>query len=655
MIPGSRESAGGSVDAFLAGADPCDPALPPHVRLGALYARARQGSLAEVAPKLLLGQTSTKESELELQFHAALLLARSGEFEGVRFLLKLRREAAGAQVSTVEMALRNCSHYPLAALAALSIPLPVAEETIQVPEEAIRTADHIRELVKSLAKGGTLPSRSLGTGVVVQRPLNRSAGFRHTGFILIEGAAQPRLMPFDMGDLLNSDAADTVRAGSSVAAVYSSKPPFEVLALYVLPAQGDLSALIAKAALGVDGAQIGIVADIEPERNRYRIVTASGLNMMHSYATDHQELGRTCILHPDNMRNADTMRPLMMHRSRVPLSVRQQVLARFRQAAKLDIGVRSRVFAAKTGDQRHEILSRQGHNSARRGSGAPDAAVYRELNSEGHSFWYSFPDDTLSEVEAADVIKGWIAANPDTWGIALPAPLKGEDRRCILVRSRDGYTQVRESEAGTLLSFRQVDGRTFVDELEFVSKGNCTRCLGSGHARCNACQAEGLVTCPECKGGLRVTCSDCGGSGKATCRHCSGSGRRDVECRNCSGTGKCGGCDNGWKDLGECNRCQGTGFVRGQTCTRCDGSGRYMQPHRHCNGSGVCPRCDHGTLTVDCQTCRTTGFLTCGYCVGTGKAACRCGNGRAACPTCSRRLVVRCSCKGPAPQIMRRG
>ena len=458
-----------------------------------------------------------------------------------------------------------------------------------------------------------------------------------------------------MGDLLNSDAADTVRVGSSVAAVYSSKPPFEVLALYVLPAQGDLGALIAKAALGADGAQIGIVADIEPERHRYRIVTASGLNMMHSYATDRQELGGTCILHPENMRNADTMRPLMMRRSRVPLRVRQQVFARFRQAAKLDVGVRSRVFAAKTGDQRHEILSRQGHSSARRGPGAPDGAVYREMNSEGHSFWYSFPDDTLSDVEATDVIKGWIAANPDTWGIALPAPLKGEDRRCILVRSRDGYTQVRELEAGTLLSFRQVDGRTFVDELEFVSKGNCTRCLGSGHACCNACQAEGLVTCPECKGGLRVTCADCGGSGKATCRHCSGSGRRDAECRNCNGTGKCDGCDNGWKDLGECNRCQGAGFIRGQTCTRCDGSGRYRQPHRHCNGSGVCPRCDHGMLTVDCQICRTTGFLTCGYCVGTGKAACRCGNGRAACPTCSRRFVVRCSCKGQAPQIMRRG
>ena len=170
-MPGSSNHAGGSVAAFLAGTDPCDPALPPHVRLGALYARARQGSLAEVAPKLLLEQAPTKESELELRFHAALLLARSGEFDGVRFLLKLRQDAVGAQISTVEMALRNCSRFPLAALAALSIPLPVAEETIQIPDERIRTADHIRELVDGLAKGGTLPGRSLGTGVVVQRPL----------------------------------------------------------------------------------------------------------------------------------------------------------------------------------------------------------------------------------------------------------------------------------------------------------------------------------------------------------------------------------------------------------------------------------------------------------------------------------------------------
>jgi hypothetical protein len=375
--------------------------------------------------------------------------------------------------------------------------------------------------------------------------------------------------------------------------------------------------------------------------------------MIHYYAADRQELGGTCILHSENMGKGDTIRPLILHRSKVPLSVRQQVLARFRQFAKVDVGVRSRAFSAKAGDLRHEILTLDGYSSSRRGPGVIDAAVYREAISDGRSAWFELPDDKLSDAEAARVIAGWVASNPNSWGVALPAPQKGEERRCVLVRSGDGFTQVRELQAGTLLSFREDQGRTFVDELDFVSKGNCTSCLGSGHTCCSVCRGEGLVACPVCKGTQRSGCSACDSSGKSACRRCGGSGTRGVECRDCNGTGNCNGCDNGWKDLGECNRCQGTGSSRGQSCTRCEGSGRYRQPHLHCSGSGICQRCDQGMFTVDCQTCHATGFLKCGYCVGTGKAKCPCESGRAGCPTCRRRLVVRCLCEGPAPQIMR--
>ncbi len=587
MIGGYHDSAGGGVAAFLAEADPCDPMLPPHVRLGALYSRARQGTLAEVAPKLLLNKVLADEGALELQLHAALLLARSGDFAGVRFLLNLRQNAVASQVAAVEMALRNCSYYPLAALAALSVPLPVAENAIQVPDEQIRSVDDIRALMKSLGKRGTLPGRSLGTGVVVQRPWIRNAGFRHTGFILVDGAADARLVPFDMGDLLNSDAADTIRAGSSVAAVYSSAPPFEVLVLYVLPVPGDLASSLEKAVLGTEGGQFGIVAAIEPEDHRYRIVTASGMNMTHLYAANQQELGGICILHAENRRDADTIRPLMMRRSKVSLRVRQQVLARFRQTGKVDYGVRSRVFSAKTGDQLHEILTCQGHSLVRQGPGTTNDVVYREANNKGRNVWFTFPDDKPSDHETFNVIAEWIAASPNGWGVALPAPRTGEKRRCVLVRSKDGHTQVRESQRGTLLSFSQSKGRTFVHELEYEVIDSCPQCFGSGHACCMTCGTEGEIVCPKCNGNRYIPCPNCGGRGKTPCGHCSGTGIRagNVSCRTCSGTG-----------LWDCDSCHG--------------------------------RCG---------------------------APCDCRNGRVACPTCRRRLVVRCSCERRAPRVIRRG
>lgn len=562
MLTTGSDRHGGSVTAFLREADPCSDKLPTHVRLGALYARARNGEVAAAAHQLL----NDDKAGGELQLHSALLLARGGDFAGVRFLLRAREGATALDAGAAEMALCNCARFPLAALATACLVPPFPDALLEFPDERVRTLDEIREPLARLATHGTLPGRALGTGVVIQRPLRRAAGFRHTGFVLLRGEPRPRLVPFDEGDLLSRDAADAIRAGSSVVAAYAAGPPCEMLLLYVLTGRTDLGEPIAQAALGVDGGDIGVIAAFVQGRSpSYRIVTASGRHRLHSYLPERQQLGGTCIWHPEN----DEKRPLMMWGSVVPPEIRRRVLEGFRSRTSLDYGVRSRTFTVKgaSGGERHEILTQAGQSLVRPGAGNPAEVVYVAPGVGGRGSFFTLEDDVVSDAEASAIIAGWRAANLQAWGVALAAPTPREPKRCVLVRAYDGSCQVRSAEAGALVSFVEKDGKVvYAQELDFGLTGGCGGCMGVGYQPCSGCGAEGKVTCSRCDGARHVacTCTD----GKIPCERCSGTGiRSGGNCRSCNGSGR-------WR----CAKCHGRngipcGCEEGMViCPWCEGS-----------------------------------------------------------------------------------
>lgn len=551
---------GGSVAAFLREADPCDRDLPAHVRLGALYARARHGDVAAAADRLL----ADDEAGGDLQLHAAMLLARAGDFEGVGFLLRAREGAAFPDPAAADMALRHCARFPLAALAAACVAPPIPHPLLRIPEERVQTLEDLREPLARLATHGTLPGRALGTGVVVQRPLRRPPpGLRHTGFVLLRGPGRPLLVPFAEGDLLNRDTADAIRPGWPAVAAYAPGPMCQMLLLYVLPGRTDLTHPLAEAALGADGGEIGVIAAFEPGGSRYRIITASGRHRLHNYLPDRQKLGGTCIWHPEN----DERRPLMLWGTTVPAEVRRRVGVSFRRHTQFDYGVRVRTFTARaSGGERHEIATRGGQVRMRHGTGDPAEIVYVEPSSGGSGYLFTLEDDAISKAEAEAIVEAWRAANPTGWGVALAAPVTGKPRRCLLVRAHDGFYQVREAEAGALVSFAENEERVYARELEFALAGGCRACLSSGYRPCSTCSAEGTITCPRCGGARHIACSQCV-DGKAPCGHCSGTGKRGGgDCRTCRGTGR-------WN----CNACHGRGGIvcgcdRGRTsCPLCDG------------------------------------------------------------------------------------
>jgi hypothetical protein len=669
--------------------DFADPGQPLLERIGGLYYRGQRTDQPKVQKQLkgLLNPSAMEDAqETFLCLHAAVLLAQSGNFEGISFILELLKGTLRQdQLRLIRTALRNCSQFPLAIILAQSIDLSEANGHNACLREVMQLSDddlfayaekkdqqaYFENLVQQVDTVLSLPrqpQRDLAFGTIVRRPVRKDFGFRYTGFLAIERPSKlPLIIPYDMGDVLNRNDQHAMQdvwqllrqPGRRAIAVYDTRPPHEVQQLYVLPfaprTEREMESLVTELARGAEGLHVGVVVELSVDRYEgYRIITADGLSALEHYLPDRQRIGSCFLIHDLNSQPLST-------RFRIPAEEVPDVAERFKKHSQID-----RAVHVKTHHKRHTLASRQGKTLFRYGD-ISDRTVYfvEEAAVEGEMLYFPFeiPGLTWTSEERCQVLSCFFAQRPDALGVLLEVYEYKDSQYACIIHPQSGETlrpRVSEGYPAGNLAFCEMgdDGNLYAHILPgFRIEGGCPHCFGTGYRICEACNGKGRVTCPDCGGTQRVGCTSCHGSGQESCGHCDGTGEREFICRDCDGTGvwegECRNCGGSGTYRGSCTVCGGTGRYAdsGRICKKCGGSGDFTAPCRRCSGrgvvSGTCRRCDgQGRWIGECKTCHGSGRWDCGTCHGRGEIRCTCEYGSVICDVCNGDRVSVCGCQG---------
>jgi len=612
-----------------------DPAQPSLVRIGALYYQGQQVDQPEVQERLrsLLKFSAAQDQEgMLFCLHAAILLAQSGEFDGVGFILEiLKGTSSREQLGLMRTALRNCSQFPIAALLAQSIDLGSTNGHEARLKEVMRLSDDdlfayaekkdqqacFQNLVEQLDAVLTLPrqpQRDLALGTVISCPVRKDFGFRYTGFVAIERADQVSLViPYDMGDVLNRNDQHAMqdvwqllrRPGRRAIVVYDTNPPYEAQQLYILPfaprTKEETNALIIRLARSAEGLHVGVVAELSVDRYEgYRIITADGQSVLEHYRPDQQSVGSCFLIHDLNSQPLST-------RFRVSAKEVSDIAEHFKKNSQKD-----RAIHVKTHRNQHTLVSHQGNIVCKYGDVSVQTVYFiEEVEKEGETRYFPFaiPELTWTPEERSEVLSDFFAQSPDALGVVLEVYEYQDSQYARIIHPRSGAIlrpRVNQDYPAGTLAFCEMgdDGNLHSNIMpDYHIAGGCPYCFGTSYRICSMCAGEGRIVCPTCHGDPRIECDRCSGTGEERCEHCGGSGKRTLKCTKCEG-----------------------GYWR---------SGR------------ICPKCNGtGVFSVTCRTCGGSGLWNCSGCHGRGTNRCSCGDGYIPCPECGEERVSRCTCDG---------
>ncbi len=669
-----------SLKEYFRSIDILDPLVPLRERIGGLYLWGHQIDHPEVQYKLRSILTSTipqDEKQLQVALHTAILLAQNGEYEGVKYLLALLEKISRKEsLDLIEVALRNCSQFPLAALIAQTLDLKSLQEHKEDIRELLLISDddlfelaqngnaqanlaQLSEKVSSLASLPQKNGRQIALGTILSTPLRQDRGFRYTGFVVIDRPQHtPLVIPYDTGDVLNrndqrarQDILQLLRPpGRKAMIVYQELPLCEAHQLYVFPfppiENDQLEMLVAQIGQGASGLEVGMVAELEVNKHGdYRVITSEGETRVMGFKRDSQKIGNIFLRHPLNSQMIST-------RLRFNSLQIAEFASLFKKCSELD-----RAVYIRTHKNRHYFASASGEIVSKPGKVFPKNGYFVEtvITRDGKQFKTPFeiPNLEWESTERSNILAKFFQKYSEAIGVVLESYEYDGKLYARAVQAQTGYVtrpQVDEMIApGTIVYYETgTEGRLFSNPIPYYRLiSPCLCCFGTGYSLCESCDATGEVICSDCDGEGFVTCPECNGDGRSTCGHCDGKGEREVDCRDCGGSGDCSGCQgSGLYIAGDCNRCNGYGTINGYTCTKCGGDGKYKLSHRWCDGTGKCNKCGGtGIKTIPCRTCDQTGLWGCGVCHEHGTVTCGCRNGKMECPECTGARISRCSCR----------
>jgi hypothetical protein len=624
------------------------PDEDPLVRLGALYHLEQRADPSVAIAELLkvMGPPDVCHLDPEdlsatiFRLHAAVLLAQRSVYEGVQWILH-QWVLAPTQESRAlaEVALRNCTQFPLAVLLAQGIARDQStmlsdgvQLLMQRSEDELfalsnkseaEQQDALITLAAQIDASPRLPGPQdlqLAMGVVISRPVQKDFGFRYTGFIAVDCSDDRTLVvPYDLADVLNRDdrhAQQTVwyllgESGRRVVVAHHTSGDCEAQALYALPfaplMRADMDRLITRLTAGAHGLEVAVLVErlSDDKSAPYRLLTAGGRTLVQRYRAEHQQRGNCFFLHE---LNGD--KPVST-RYRLPESEMPGLLRRFVDNTRLDLAVHVHC------DERsgsHTLISRNGDIYIRQGDCPPTALYVVEHAPRGPSP-FPLPADRWPAADRLHVLAQFFARRPDAYGAVVGNLQAGDGKprarvvqaqlgRTVLVPTANevppGTLVLCESQEEGVLTAKIMDGYRLVD--------GCPDCFDTGFRVCGVCAGTGRVICPDCSGSRSLTCPDCGGSGKTKCGHCEG-GRRRLKCTKCE-----------------------SGYWRsGKQCPKCGGLGYFDVPCNTCNGSGLwgCHRCyASGRVRCKCDFTGMPGQVHCSTCAGKRVVACACGSMR---------------------------
>lgn len=614
-----------------------DPDRPYLERIGALYYWGRQidrqdgqANISEKLRSLLNPSALYDKEELLLCLHAAILLAQSGDFDGIDFILvaldSLRRTANRAQIELTETALRNCSEYPLAVLIAQSIDLGnvsghstelremmgISNDSLLAYSQKKNQERHFQTLANQLNLLKTLPrqnGRELALGTIISRPVRKDFGYRYTGFVAIERGNQPPLIvSYDMGDVLNRDDQHVKqdvwqllrRPGHRAIVVFDIDPPYEAQQFYILPfasqSEQETEALIARLAREVVGLEVGVVAELSVDKYKgYRVITANGKSSIAHYRAKHQKIGDCFLIHEMNSQ-------LLSTRFRLSKEDVSQVADQFKQNNQMD-----RAIHLKSHQGRHLLGSSQGNICVSFGEISAEKVYFVEdviIKDNTRYFPFEVPGISWTPHERSRVLSAFFNKQPDAWGVVLETYDYKSKKYARIIHPQSGSILRpridQDYPAGTIAFCEMGDDNHWYANImaHYLIQGGCSDCFGTSYRICQTCNGDGDIACSTCSGTGRIVCGECGGGGK-------------IQCGKCAGTG---------------------------TCTKCTaGYWRNGRPCPICNATGICNSCKPpGSGEWDCGVCHQRGNLRCN----------QCNYGKVKCPTCDGERISRCGCGG---------
>lgn len=614
----------------------------PLVRLGAAYHLSRQPD-SEMVRQQLLGllesqdQNKLLSNHLEtivFSLHTAILLAQRNNFEGVDWILRLLQSTTSRDIAILaEIALRNCSQFPMAVLLTQVIDfgtpesfektkplMRVSEDHLfavsqKTDEEQNKDLATLNRTIDSLGRLTWRSGREIAIGTVLSRPALKDFGYRYTGFLSVDRESRPPLIvPYDLADLLNREdrqvrqtPAQLLRQpGRRALVVYDIAGDHEAQVLYLLPFSpapaAEMNNLIAKLANGAEGLDVAVVVERWRDGNgdKYRLLTANGRALVRRYRAEDQEVGNCFFLHK---LNGD--KPLST-RFRLSAQDVEQVVHRFAEHTELDLAV-CVSFDQRNG--RHFLVTSGGETFFRQGN-YPGESLYAVEENQRGQFPFRLPGEWSAQVRTR-VLTRFLELQPEAFGVVLEMG-EGDDRKPLarIVQAKSGITFRQPTDSklppGTLALLRQRDDERLVATIlsHFRVERGCGDCFGTEFRICSVCEGRGVTACSACNGTRKVDCPDCE-NGKSECGHCGGKGRK--ECTKCT--------DGYWRD--------------GRMCPMCKGSGDFS-----------------------CRTCGGDGLWECSTCHGRATVWCDCRNGRENCYECDGNRVSNCSCNGQRPGIV---
>ena len=325
----------------LKSTDFLDVSKPPLERIGALYSAGRRieksdvvNQFNELLNQFELSQGKANIDELLVTLHAATQLAQAGQFSGIEFILKILIQSEQRdQLELAQKAIQNCSHFPIAALAAKLVDLKQARDFLSDHGDVLRqSADELTEqsrnqnltqvinrLKGTLDSLNQFPTRSnfrLSLGTILSRPIQKEdLLYRYTGFVMVnDEGIPPLIVSYDMGNVINrnesrgrEDVFQQLRQPGSYALIlYQTEAPFEIEELYVLPFSRkryeQISIDLSEIVTTCRGLDIGVLnkTKLGRDKDRYQIITRNGQAESSNWRSNQKSIGDISFFHAEN-------------------------------------------------------------------------------------------------------------------------------------------------------------------------------------------------------------------------------------------------------------------------------------------------------------------------------------------------------------------
>ena len=260
--------------------------------------------------------------------HAATLLAQSGEFQGVEWMLKRSSSETERGQRLISKALVDCNRFPIAAIAGsvfkepqillddpkfLQIAQRTDEELWDLNSESKDTQNSMLEMFREhlTARSEVLrESWNLELGMVLRRPALNEWGFRWTGFVGLE--SKPIGLPFTTSNVINLDDETATNnlsrflgsEGRRVLVAWKTSQSPSAAYIYALPfglmEKPAIEKRVATQSWSGKGVEVGVVIEWLKNRERYKVITSNGFSTASRYAVSKQKIGSCFFYHPDN-------------------------------------------------------------------------------------------------------------------------------------------------------------------------------------------------------------------------------------------------------------------------------------------------------------------------------------------------------------------